>query len=162
VNSTFNGHVVLYSNGTQALFSAYSCPQPVYGEESSGIPLVYYNATTNLYAMAAAAERNSSFVAAKNGSEFMLGGISGLGCSGAICEVGFYFYTYGEITYHPCGDPTLYGREATAGILVTFMTNGEYNQNGVWISYGWVLKDPSIQPMSADQLMTFHNNVPCG
>ena len=71
VNSTFYGHVVTYSNGTQAFFSEFSCPQPVFGEKSSLIPLVYYNATTSVYAMAVAAESNSSFVAAENGSEFL-------------------------------------------------------------------------------------------
>jgi len=78
-NSTFNGNVVTYSNGTRALFSDYSCPRPVYGETSNAPPLQYYNFTTNIYAMAAAAERNSSFVAAENGSEFLFGSTSGLG-----------------------------------------------------------------------------------
>jgi len=162
VNSTFYGHVVTYSNGTHAFFSEFSCPQPVFGEKSSLIPLVYYNATTNLYAMAAAAESNSSFVAAENGSELLFFGTSGLGCSGAICGLDLYFYNYGETTYHPCGDPTGFAREPLTGIRVTFMTNGTYNQNGVWISYGWVLQDPSIHPMSAYDVQTNTVYAPCG
>lgn len=162
VNSTFYGHVVTYSNGTQAFFSEFSCPQPVFGEKSSLIPLVYYNATTSVYAMAVAAESNSSFVAAENGSEFLFFGTSALGCSGAICGLDLYFYNYGETTYRPCGDPTGFAREPLTGIRVTFMTNGTYNQNGVWISYGWVLQDPVFHSMSANdvQLNTFTGS--CG
>lgn len=129
----------------------------MYGETSNAPPLQYYNFTTNIYAMAAAAERNSSFVAAENGSEFLFGSTSGLGCTMATdqCQLALFFYSYGGNEYHPCSDPKLFAREALAGIVAEFKTTGEYNVNGVWVSHGWDLQDPSIHSMSADEVFLY-------
>jgi hypothetical protein len=164
-NSTFNGNVVTYSNGTRGLFSAYSCPQPVYGERSNPPPMAYCNSTNDLYAMATAAESNSSFVAAENGSRFVFRTASGLTYyDSGTCAVTLFFYRYGErTTYFYCGGANIFEKEALAGMEVTFVSTGDYNANGVWINHEWDLQNPSIRTMSADEIAAYYaHGYPCG
>lgn len=97
-NSTFNGDNVTFANGTSVLLSLYSCPRPV---------LAGSGQAPDIYAMAVAAVDNSSFVAAENGSQFMLFEPGGLVCGvGNVepCSMTLFFYSYGgNGTVGQCG-----------------------------------------------------------
>jgi len=163
-NSTFNGNNVTYANGTSVLFSNYSCPRPVFGGSSQG---------ADVYAMAVAAVRNSSFVAAENSSEFVFQQPSGLVCStvGAQnCSMTLFFYHYGEnSTLFRCGGglngnySMLYRRDALAGITVTFYTAGQAGPDGVSNSTAWDLQNPTVQAMPAGLVTQYYDSsYPCG
>ncbi|MDA4115700.1 MAG: hypothetical protein OK442_04000 [Thaumarchaeota archaeon] len=166
VNSTFKGESVTYTNGTQEYFSSYSCPQPAPGPMNTST-LAYdgVHFTTDVYSMAVAADTNSSFVAAENGSQFLFGRVSGLGCHFAApvyCSLDLYFFTYGGVE-GLCGNSSLYARTTTAVILVGFNATGVYEGlGGQWADFGWKLNDPTVQPMSASDLTFFGNGYSCG
>jgi hypothetical protein len=161
-NSTFYGDSVTYSNATHVFFSDYACPRPVLGGSSQG---------PNVYAMALAAENNSNFVLAENGSEFLLQEPSGLSCVIGTkgCSVTLFFYRYGgSATQFLCGSSLsgngskLFRIDPLAGITVTFKTTGGSDPNGI-DSKGWDLRDPVIQTLSADQAdLHYSNSYPCG
>ena len=164
VNSTFNGEAVTYPNGTQEFFSSYSCPQPAPGEtNSSALPLAKQGIsfTTDIYSMAAAAESNSSFVAAENGSQFLFGKTSGLGCNlSSVCNLELYFFSYGSVE-NPCGNSSLYVRTTTSGIMVGFNTTTNYAE-GAGANQVWNLSDPTIQPIPTSDLAMYVSDYTCG
>ena len=123
VNSTFNGNIVTWPNGTRSYFSSYSCTQPVYGERNDG-PIAI-----NVYDLAAATESNYTFIGLEKGLDFIFQSSSGLLCYPGIqqCLVFLYFYHYAaNITSVRCGGSTLYQREAPAGMIVRFRSTGSY------------------------------------
>ncbi len=157
-NSTLFGNFVTYPNGTQAFYSAYSCPRPAPGETGNGI---------NIFDMATAAESNSSFVAAENGSDFLYFWPSGLNCLAAgdqQCSLTLFFLHYGSnVRNFDCGGKTVMQRNAIAGIAVTFTTSSAYDSNGKLVSRGWNLHNPIIQVMSTQQIDVYYgNSLPCG
>jgi hypothetical protein len=152
-NSTFNGNNVTYANGTSVLFSYYGCPRPAFAGSSQG---------ADVYAMAAAAVENSSFVAAENGSQFIYYEPSGLVCGiGGVepCNMTIFFYSYSNTgTTIGCGNglgpPTqmLYLKDALAGIQVMFHTKDPAYNSEVNGNTGWDLQDPTIQAMTQVQI----------
>jgi hypothetical protein len=157
-NSTFYGNSVTFPNGTQVFFSDYSCPRPALGETSNGV---------DIYAMAVAAEINSNFVAAENGSQFLYQWPSGIICTvggNETCSLELFFYRYGNSSRNfVCGRSTIIQREALAGIMVTFRTIGTYDANGVLVGNTWDLQNPLVQTMSAEQIDSYYaNGFPCG
>ncbi len=170
-NSTFYGNSVTYANGTRVLFSDYSCPRPVPPVASNISPIVYCSSTNDYYAMAMAAETNSSFTAAENGSNFMFQSFSGLTyrTNTGTCSISLFFYTYGHGSTFQCGGglsgnySVLFQRQALAGITVTFNSTGEYNSDGAWVSHGWDLKDPIVQVVPSDEAaLRYSRSYPCG
>jgi hypothetical protein len=121
--------------------------------------LTAYNFTTNVFAMAAAAQSNHSFIAMENGSSYFLRGTSGLGCGIGTdrCYLDLYFYTYGENVSRPCGSAS-YAKNILGGILVEFMTTGEY-ANGSWVSHGWDLGAPKFHALSSIEIMTYNRET---
>jgi len=161
-NFTFVGSWVTYSNGTQAYFSSYSCPQPVYGNKTAqaynGVNLDY-----NLYALATASESNSTFIAAENGSQFLFQTTSGIDCDTAnfTCKMELFFYQYGDSTMS-LGCTVV--RNPIAGIMATYSAVGGYdgpNGSFAWATGGFDLHN--IQTMTADQISTYYEeSFPCG
>jgi hypothetical protein len=162
-NTTFNGNVVTYSNGTRAFFSFYSCPQPVRGGEESDSILysVGDDSPFNAYSMLSIAVSNSTFIAAENGSEFILNGGGGVGG----CDYGGLqnsYCTFDAFFFHYSNNDTLatctgiYQRQVLAGIEVDIRTTG-YFQNGAWTSEGFDLQNPIIHVMSAFEIMLYNS-----
>jgi hypothetical protein len=147
-NSTFAGDEVTLTNGTEKFYSYFSCPRPVsLGlNTTSGVP--------NLYAMGVAAVTNSTFIAAENGSQFILLHPSLLTCCDQNAEpyVQFYFFHYGgRSNLDTCGwaldnqtSSPFYVRIPDAGIIVTFHAVGNPYP-------AWAFHDPTIQVMSSCQ-----------
>jgi hypothetical protein len=161
-NSTFNGSVVTYSNGTRAFFSYYSCPQPVRDVESdSSLYAVGDDSPFDPYSMLSAAESNSTFIAAENGTQLIPdggGGVDGCdygGLENSYCtfEATFFHYSDNE-TLATCTG--VYQRLVLTGIEVDFRTTG-YLQYGVWTSEGFDLQNPIIHVMSAFEIMLYNS-----
>lgn len=136
-NSTFAGDEVTLANGTDEFYSYFSCPRPV---------------SPNVYAMAVAAVTNSTFVAAENGSQFVLLHLSLVGCCDQNAEqyVQLYFFHYqGPSDLDSCGgalenQTSPYLMIPDAGIIATFHAGGNSNST-------WALRDPTIQAISSCQ-----------
>ncbi|MGI0091573.1 MAG: hypothetical protein ACREBS_07685 [Nitrososphaerales archaeon] len=89
VNSSFIGFVETYPNGTESIFPAESCPQPV---------------PSSLYSLVSAIETNSNFTRAENGSQFLFwtftnSSASHVGSSGYVSEAwtNLYFNSWSHV-----------------------------------------------------------------
>jgi hypothetical protein len=155
-NSSFNGNVVSFPNGTKKFFSYYSCPRPAMGEARWG-SLAFYNFTTNVFAMAVAAENNRTFVTMnrgpfpENGTSYIYYTDSGLGCYVGTdkCGLDLYFYRYGNNVSHPCASARSFAMNILGGISVEFTTTGQRGADGRWISHGWDLSNPKVRAVSS-------------
>jgi hypothetical protein len=154
-NSTFEGMVLTYSNGTTGYFSEFSCPQPLSTEDTGSQD----NFTTvSQYELALAAETNSTFVNAENGSQYVPNsyGFEGASVGLGPREIDVYFWQYSASSSNvTCSaNISLFQRPAVAGMLVIFKTYCQY----VYASCinVWNLHDPNIQFVSSSQV-TEHN-----
>jgi len=117
-NSTTVGNFVTFTNSTRLFFPLNSCPQP---------------APPQLYAIASIIEQNASFVAAENGTTFVVNQGVGFSYYQGVTSAIVVYSHYSNEPYAPCGPSNGWGLKELAQlqVIVPISKTGAYDYSNM-------------------------------